>query len=70
MKTQDEKVTKLMSVRAAAEMLNISPWTLYSWISQRKVRSYKIGGRRLMSQSDIQGIIDAGAVEALDRDKA
>ncbi len=53
----DTDVDKLYSVEAAAALLSLSPWTLRAWIAQKKIRSAKLGSRRLIAQSEIKRLI-------------
>ncbi len=44
---------RLMSVKEAGAYLGITTWTLYSWVSQGKIPSVKLGSRRLF---DVQAL--------------
>ncbi|MEW6386326.1 MAG: helix-turn-helix domain-containing protein [Thermodesulfobacteriota bacterium] len=54
----------LLSVIEAARFLGISPYTLRSWISMRKVDFVKLGRRTLFRPSDLKKLIQKGLVEA------
>jgi excisionase family DNA binding protein len=55
-----ENVDRLLSIEAAAELLgNISPWTVRKWIAERKIKSCKLGSRRLIPCSEIKRLIEA-----------
>ncbi len=59
------KPLALMTVPEAAALLRCTPKTLRNWIHARRIPSYKVGGRRLLAQTDIDAVIDAGRCEAL-----
>jgi len=59
-----EKGNKLLSIREAAELLGLSFWTLYGYVSQKRIPSYKIGRRRLISTRDLQVLIERSRCEA------
>lgn len=48
-----DKLTKLLTLREAAELLNVSIWTLYRWSSQRKLEIVKVGGRCMVHPSSL-----------------
>jgi excisionase family DNA binding protein len=51
----------LFSVKKTAEMLGqISPWTVYAWISQGRLKKTKIGSRTMIAQSEIERFIRDG----------
>ncbi len=48
----------LLSVEQAAERLGgVSRWTIYSWLSQGRLRKTKIGSRVMIAESDLQAFI-------------
>lgn len=52
---------KLFSVRAAAKKLGgLSPWTVYSWLADGRLKGLKIGGRRMISESELARFIEQG----------
>lgn len=52
---QDE----LMSVAEAARRLGgLSKWTIYSWLSQGKLRRTKVGGRTMIRESELSRVIE------------
>ena len=51
---------KLLKIEHAAELLGVSPWTIRSWIAQRRIRSAKLGSRRLIHESEIARLIEDG----------
>jgi excisionase family DNA binding protein len=51
----------LFSVKQAAKALGeISPWTVYAWISQGRLRKVKIGSRTMIAESELRRFIEAG----------
>ena len=54
-------IEKLYSVKESASALgNVSPWTVYAWISQGKLRKIKIGSRTMVAESELKRFIEAG----------
>src|SRR5271166_4254205 len=48
----------LLSVEEAAQRLGgVSRWTVYSWMSQGRLRKTKIGARVMISESDLLAFI-------------
>lgn len=51
----------LYSVKESAKALgDISPWTVYAWISQGKLKKVKIGSRTMVAESELRRFIEAG----------
>ncbi len=49
----------LLSVEQAAERLGgVSRWSIYSWLSQGRLRKTKVGSRVMIRESDLQAFID------------
>jgi len=48
----------------AAAMLGIKPGTLRLWVMNKKIPSYKIGGKRLFDKADIVAFIEKSRIEA------
>jgi excisionase family DNA binding protein len=53
-------VQELIRIERAAEILGISPWTVRKMITFNKLRSVKIGRRRLLEAPELQRLIDEG----------
>ena len=51
---------RLLSIDEAASRLGVSPWTLRRWASSRRLRSYKIGRRRMLAEEDLRALVAAG----------
>jgi excisionase family DNA binding protein len=52
------KMTKLLSVEAAAELLSISPWTVRKYVRIGKMRPIRIGRRVLLEQSELERFVN------------
>ena len=53
----------LWSVIETARKLGISPHTLRTWVSQRKIKHLKIGRRVLFAPADVEELIQSSSVE-------
>ena len=50
----------LLSVEQAAERLGgVSRWTVYTWMSQKRIRKTKVGSRVMIAERDLQAFIDS-----------
>jgi excisionase family DNA binding protein len=47
-------VGDLVTTKEAAELLRVSPWTIAAWLSQKKLRRVKAGGRTLIAKVDLE----------------
>ena len=47
-------------VASVAEIFNVSRQTIHNWISQRKMRSIKIGRKLFVSKSEIERVFEHG----------
>jgi excisionase family DNA binding protein len=45
------------SVPEAAELLTLSPWTIWSWLKTGKLRGAKIGDRRVIRRAELEKLI-------------
>jgi excisionase family DNA binding protein len=55
----------LFSVKKTAKVLGeVSPWTVYAWISQGRLKKTKIGSRTMIAQSEIERFIRDGQRKA------
>jgi excisionase family DNA binding protein len=53
-------LSEIRSVEEAARRLGgVSKWTIYAWLSQGKLKKTKIGGRVMISETDLQAFIAA-----------
>lgn len=48
---------KMYSVRQAADLLSLSHWTIRLWIGNGKLRSAKVGRRRVIRESELRRLI-------------
>lgn len=57
---------RLVSIKDAAELLALSPWTVRAWIVKGTISSAKLGGRRLIPESEINRLIAESKVPRRD----
>lgn len=50
---------RLISIREACKRLGIGNWAIYQQINKRKLKTVKIGGRRLVSIKSLNEFITA-----------
>jgi len=50
---------KLISIREAAERLGVSEWTVGRWARQGRFTTVKLGGRRLVPETELDRIIES-----------
>ena len=50
---QDDRPVKFLNVPEAAELLRVSPRTVYGWVSQRLVPHRKAGRRVIFLESEL-----------------
>jgi excisionase family DNA binding protein len=51
---------RLISLEITAELLSVSIWTIRKWVSIGKIKSVRIGTRRLIPKSEVQRITNEG----------
>jgi excisionase family DNA binding protein len=49
---------QLLSIEQSAKVLGVSVWTLRKWIADGKIRSAKLGSRRLIPVSELKRFIN------------
>ena len=54
----------MLSVPQAAEYLSISPKTMWTWLAERRLPSYRLGRSVRLKVSDLDKFIDAGLTPA------
>jgi excisionase family DNA binding protein len=54
---------RLMSIKDAAAILAISPWTVRAWVTQGKITSAKLGARRLIPESEVNRLLAEATVQ-------
>ena len=47
----------LITVADAAKLLRRNIWSVYGWVSERKMPNFKIGGRRYVRRVDLEKMI-------------
>ena len=57
---------RLVSIKDAAEILAISPWTVRAWVTQGKISSAKLGARRLIPESEINRLLAEAIIQRRD----
>jgi excisionase family DNA binding protein len=58
---------KLLSVTEAAQVLGLSPHTINSWVSQRRITFVKIGSRTMFDREDLSALIQANKIQPRDK---
>jgi excisionase family DNA binding protein len=56
---------QLMNVEDAARVLNISPWTVRSYIAKGRIRPVRIGRRVLLEEVELERIISQSKGSAM-----
>jgi excisionase family DNA binding protein len=60
-------MSDLLSIRDAAKELNLSVYTLRSWIFQRRVPFVRLGRRVAFRREDLETLIEENVVEAKEK---
>jgi excisionase family DNA binding protein len=60
---------KLLSVPEAAYRLGISPHTVNSWVSQRRIAFIKVGRRTMFDPEDLSALIQTNKIQPRFKDK-
>ena len=56
---------KLYTIKEAAAMLKVSPWTIRSWLTRGRLCRTKVGSRTVIRASQLRRVVcDAPKVEA------
>jgi excisionase family DNA binding protein len=50
-------IRDLNTVNETAEILRVSPWTVWAWLSQGKLPRTKAGGRTLIAKADVEAFL-------------
>lgn len=53
-----------ISIGAGAERCGVSPFTMRSWLRQRRIPFYKLGRRVVLDAGDVDAFLRAHRVEA------
>jgi excisionase family DNA binding protein len=54
----DQEKEKLRTIAHAADRTGLSHWTLRKWAQFGKITTHKLGGRRLIAESEIKRLIE------------
>jgi excisionase family DNA binding protein len=57
---------RLVSIKDAAAILAISPWTVRAWVTQGRISSAKLGARRLIPESEINRLLSEAIIQRRD----
>ena len=44
---------RFLKIEAAAELIDVSPWTIRKWIKEKKIRVYRFGGAIRIREEDL-----------------
>ncbi|MFP5265130.1 MAG: helix-turn-helix domain-containing protein [Blastocatellia bacterium] len=55
-----DDLDRLLSLERTAQLLSVSIWTVRKWVSIGRIKSVKIGSRRLVAKSEVQRITSEG----------
>jgi excisionase family DNA binding protein len=55
---------RLLSVKETAELLGLSKWTIYEWVSKKAIPHVKMGRRVMFDPMDLEKKIEASKVIA------
>ena len=55
-----------LTVKEAATWLNIDVNTLRAWLTQRRLRFYRLGRKIVLKEDDLQKYVDENCVEAIE----
>ena len=53
-------IDRLLSLEDAAGMCSVSIWTIRKWVNKGKIKSIKLGSRRLIPKSELQRLTSEG----------
>ena len=56
--------SRVFSIDKVADLLSLSPWTIRKWISDGKLKSCKLGARRMVPASEVTRMIVEGTAAA------
>ena len=59
-----QKIEKLYLVNEAAELVRVSPWTIWAKLKNGELLRTKVGGRTVIRESELQKLIVDQPVEA------
>ena len=44
---------KFFKIEKAAELIDVSPWTIRKWVQEKRIRTYRFGGAVRIEESDL-----------------
>jgi len=44
---------KFFKIEKAAELIDVSPWTIRKWVKEKRIRTYRFGGAVRIEESDL-----------------
>ena len=47
----------MLTTKEAAELVRVSHFTISAWLSQKKLKRYKAGGRTLIARRDLERLV-------------
>ena len=53
-------IERLLSLEDAAGICSVSIWTIRKWVTKGKIKSIKLGSRRLIPKSELQRLTSEG----------
>jgi excisionase family DNA binding protein len=54
-----DEIPQMMSVKSFAKRLDVTEWTVRTWIRQGRIPHIKFGRRVLIRIDDVQGLLNA-----------
>ena len=54
------------NVTEAAKTLGLSPQTIRAWVSQKRIRHYRMGRKIVFNKRDLETLIENNVVEVID----
>ncbi|HXG66629.1 MAG TPA: helix-turn-helix domain-containing protein [Blastocatellia bacterium] len=61
---QASDAERAYGVESAAALLDISAWTIRKWVSEGRIRSVKLGTRRVIPATEIRRLVTEGLPQA------
>jgi len=63
--TTTESRDRLLSPQEFADRLSISRWTVYAWLQEGRIKSFKLGRLVRIPESEVSRIVQEGAREVV-----
>jgi len=58
MRATETTIPQALSIDGLASRLDVSPWTVRSWVRQGKIPFFKVGKRVLVKESDVVSLLE------------